>query len=79
MRIIDARSGREMKVGDIVQYPGGGATQLLDARVGLWAAKVRIRTDWHGAPGGYDDRWVDAIVRYTHPSFFLEKIVFIPS
>lgn len=68
-----------MKIGDVVRYPGGETTQLLDAEVGWWSARLLVRTTWHGSPGGYEEQWVEMPVRYTHPSFFLEKIVFIPS
>lgn len=95
MKIIDARSGLEMKVGDVVRYPDGEWTELVSARPGVFSAvatfrrryRDRSRAIWR-ADGTLDDATpfvegvlVDQplIVRWTHPRFFLQHVAFLPS
>lgn len=84
MRIIDANTGTEPKVGDTFVNVVGRHT-LLRVREGLLSAKALFRITY--APDERDpllrgrtvERWVPLQVRYTHPSFFLQKVAFIPS
>lgn len=43
MRVIDARSGKDMKIGDTVEYGDGESTTLLDVYPGLFSASALIR------------------------------------
>lgn len=68
-----------MKVGDTARYHGGDSVQLLDARVGLFSARLHLRVVWHDETGGSSEQWVKMPVRYMHPSFLFQRVVFIPS
>lgn len=89
MRVIDARSGKEMKLGDRVDYPNGEWMRLVDVEPGLFSATAVVETcamhpdDFMSAP---DDRryvrmtqQVPLTVRWLHRSFFLQHVAFIPS
>jgi hypothetical protein len=88
MLVIDARSGREMHVGDTVRYPGGESVTLLEAKPGLLKAMAKLRMvhldyadpELEIAPR-YVTRedWVPLQVRWTHPSYFGKWVGFIPS
>lgn len=41
MKVIDSRSGREVKVGDVVEYPDGEYLRLIDVDQGFfWASAI---------------------------------------
>jgi hypothetical protein len=73
MRVVNSFSGQEVHVGDYFEVPGIGAVQLLRVESGLFSARARYRL-----PGG-ETRWTPLIVRYTHPSYLLQRVGFIPS
>lgn len=71
MRIIDANTGTEVIPGEVFWNINGRMT-LLRVEEGTLSAKGLFQ--W-----GQKKIWVPLKVRYTHPSFFLEKVAFIPS
>lgn len=89
MRVIDARSGSEMKLGDRVDYPHGEWMRLVDVNPGLFSATAVVETnvlhpaDFHSAPS--DRRFVrmtqevPLTVRWFHPKFLFQHVAFIPS
>ena len=78
-KIIDARSGRQVQIGDTIRYHGGETMQLLDVKVGVFTADLLVRSRWHENPGGAVESWVKGPVRYFHPKFLFRRIVFIPT
>lgn len=84
MRIIDARSGKEPKVGETITYPGGEGFELLEIEDRFFSARARVRSfaPAHpdtGAETVSTTGWVPLQVRFTHPSFFLQRVAFVPS
>ena len=85
MKIIDARSGQEMQIGQTISYPGGESVTLLEVEPGIWSARARARTvsrDWSRAADGplvVREDWGPLQVRWTHPAFFLQHVAFFPS
>lgn len=88
MKIIDARSGREVKIGDTVDWGGGEGFTLLDADVGLFSGEACIRqtlrdysmsVDIGRAPLITRTAWVPLAVRWLHPKYLFQHIAFIPS
>jgi hypothetical protein len=81
MKIVDAFTGRVLHVGDVVPSPGGKPWKLLDTRDAFfraWALVSEIPDMGTGAsePG---PRWTELQVRFTHPRYFLQRVVFVPS
>jgi hypothetical protein len=72
VKVIDARSGGVVNVGDVVRYGPDDWWELLTVDEGLFSARARIRSPWTGRGGA----WVPLRVRYTHPAFFLTKVAF---
>jgi hypothetical protein len=73
MRVIDARSGREVSINERVTYPDGEWWHLRDAfPEGFFTAVAYVET-----PRGFAR--VRMPIRYTHPSFFLQRVAFFPS
>lgn len=79
--MIDARSGKEMAVGDAVDYSDGESIVLLEVDPGILRARARVRRVISTWPAGVMTRedWVPLQVRWAHPSFFLRHVAFIPS
>ncbi len=77
MRIIDANTGKEVRVGDTFENVNG-AHQLLSVDEGLFNATASfvVQQSRRHAP---ELVCMPLQVRYTHPSFFLRKVAFIPS
>lgn len=71
MRIIDANTGHEPKIGETFRNVDGYVT-VLEVKEGLLSAKALI--DVNG-----ERRWCPLAVRYTHPGFMFQKVAFIPS
>jgi hypothetical protein len=73
MRIIDAFTGRDVRLGDVVPGPTGEPWQLvaIDDRSPL---KVHIRTR-HLASGR--EQWSPLTMRFLHPSFLFQRIGFV--
>lgn len=72
MKIIDANTGAQIQPGQTFENINGVQT-LLQVKAGLLSARALFRLE-NGALV-----WVPLAVRYTHPSFFLQKVAFIPS
>lgn len=75
MKVVDAHTGREVTVGDTLPIPGGdGYYKVIAITPGLLTARILLASN-HPAFDG----WVPLIVRWTHPSWFLQHVAFIPS
>jgi hypothetical protein len=82
VKVIDARSGQEMKIGDTVRYGQGEYVKLLDTDPGLFSASATLEI-------GYLDprsntltkivRQSPLTVRWLHPSFLFQHVAFINS
>ena len=80
MRIFDTRKGDELAPGASVIYPLYGGRpdpsdyQLLAVEERWFSAVAKIRRL-------SDDVVLNVplVVRFTHPSFFLQKVAFVPS
>lgn len=92
MKIIDARSGQEMVIGQTIAYPDGESLTLLDYEPGLFSASATIRTVSRDLglmpPGPFDvaaaplvtrRTMVPLVVRWFHPRFFGQHVAFVPS
>ena len=93
MRIIDARSGEDVVVGQylknqdatIMLNPDGSRTEvpneegftILQVKEGLFKAEALMKIYYDGR--WHEPQWVPMPVHYLHPSFFLQKIAFVPS
>ena len=78
MRIIDANTGTEVKVGMTFANINGAHT-LLKVKEGLLSAKGLFRSQFDGPRGSVKDIWVPLQVRWTYPGFMFQKVAFIPS
>lgn len=77
VRIIDANTGKEVKVGDTFTNVNG-IHQLLHVDENLFTATAAFLRQVH--PRAEPELvYVPLQVRYTHPSFFGRKVGFIPS
>ena len=88
MKIIDARSGRVVTIGDTVEWGDGEGFTLLDADVGLFSGEAcmrqtlrdySMRVDIGKAPLLTRTAWVPLAVQWLHPRYFLQHVAFIPS
>lgn len=80
MRLIDANSGREVRVG--VPFTNINGRLVIDEiEEGIFNARARYRVLQPASllPLTNDEGWTPLHVRYTHPSFLFEKVAFIPS
>ena len=73
MKLINAFDGKEYRAGDMFPVPGSGVHQILKIEPGIFSARALI-TNLRGKPF-----WLPLQVRWTHPSFFLQHIAFIPT
>jgi len=74
VRIIDARSGADVVVGQTITYPDGEWWILRKFEPGIFKARAFVVGNRIISP-----QWVDMPVRYTHPGFFLQRVAFMPS
>jgi len=85
VKIVDAFTGREVEIGDVVPSPGGRPWKLLDVRDAffrVWALVSEIPdmgSALAGMPPELGPRWMELQVRFTHPRYFLQHIAFVPS
>jgi len=82
MRIIDAFTGRDVCIGDVVPSPGGKPWKLLDVRdkfFRVWALVSRVPDMGVGLPPALEPQWMELQVRFTHPRYFLQRVAFVPS
>lgn len=79
MRVIDARSGRELKPPQRVIYADGDGYEILRVdEEGPFSAIAVIVNNTDGIVGGNCiPRIVKLKVRWTHPRFFLQKVAFV--
>jgi len=79
LRVIDARSGDDVTIGQTVVYPEGSGWTLLSVNDRFFTATARVRS-WDPslgtAPHEHDQ---PLAVRFFHPAFFLQRIGFFPS
>lgn len=72
MRLVDANTGQDMRVGQPVDNVMG--TVVVTAiHGGLFTAVVAYRVDW-GEP-----QMTIVPVRYLHPDFLFQRVAFFPS
>lgn len=67
MKVIDARSGRELKIGDRVDYPDGEYVKLLDYDPGIFMASAWIEL------GLIDHAQDELVLDYLAPVVALTK------
>jgi hypothetical protein len=71
VRLIDANTGHEPKVGETFKNVLGFVT-VLRVKEGIFSAQALV--DVNG-----EKHWWPLVVRYMHPGFMLQRILFIPS
>ena len=90
MKVIDARNGVEVKVGDTVTYFDGSSWTLLSVDPGILSARAYVRSKMKSVCTGFDpsrpnppflvsEYWQPLAVRFTHPKYFGQHIAFFPS
>lgn len=82
MKVIDARSGHEMQIGETISYPEGESITLLEVEPGIFRARVRVRRVvrmWPAHSLETQEARVPLQVRWTHPAFLLQHVAFLPS
>jgi hypothetical protein len=77
MRVIDARTGEEVEVGDTVSYGPDDWWKLIDVEHGWTSAKALVKGQMDGQRFG--PKWLPLKVRFTHPGFFLQRVAFAPT
>ena len=77
MRVIDARSGQEVSVGETIRYAEGDFWTLVDLEHGWTWAHALVVGELHGKRFG--PSWLPLTVRFTHPGFFLQRVAFAPT
>lgn len=73
MKVVNAYSGEEVHVGDMFHVPGVGDCKLVQVQSGPFSGRIK-----YARPDG-STRWSPLVVRYTHPSYMLQRVGFIPS
>lgn len=68
-RIIDAHTGKDVKIGEVYD---GNRVVLIDDRFFIAHALVE-----HVASG--KKHWVQLPVRFMHPSFPFQRVIFLPT
>jgi hypothetical protein len=76
LRVIDARSGDDVEIGQTVVYPDGTGWTLIEIDDRFFTAEARVRT-WDGQKASEHDQQL--AVRFFHPAFFLRRVGFFPS
>lgn len=87
MKVIDTRSGKPITVGQTIEHGDGESVTLLEVEPGLLKARARVSTTFRDLARAVDNpplrviasAWVPLTVRWTHPTFFLEHVGFLPS
>lgn len=102
MKVIDARSGKELVTvlpcPHTGRFPGmdvfargaeptvdhgdGEGVAILAIEAGYLSARACLRTTYRDHTTGRlrtSEAWVPLSVRWTHPSFMLQHVAFIPS
>lgn len=76
MKIVDARTGKEVKPGQAFNSPAGYHYLIHELREHMFSAEVCAT---RASNRGIVQYWQPLVVRYTHPKYFLQKVGFIPS
>lgn len=85
MKILDANTGQEIRRDEPFRNING-VLVLLRTDIGLLKGRALVKhldpkiDDFFGPPrqrGAVE--WVPLVIRYTHPSFFMQKVAFLPS
>jgi len=85
MKIVDANTGQELQVGKPFRNVNGWQA-LIATDIGLMKGRALIKhldpspDAFFGPPlqpGA--EIWTPLVIRYMHPSFFLQKVAFLPS
>lgn len=76
IRVIDARTGDDVEIGQTVAYPDGSGWTLLEIDDGYFTATARVRT--FDAKKAWEHNQPLA-VKFFHPAFFLKRVGFFPS
>lgn len=95
MKVIDCRTGRELQEGDvldltspIVDFETGeiiGETveiyKIIKIKPGIFKASVIADVEYKDRYGNSEKKIkeISLAVRWTHPSFFLQHIAFLPT
>jgi hypothetical protein len=82
MKIIDARTGTEMKIGRKFAYPDRTAVTIIRSDFGLFTWKFYVMSTWIDPKTGSEvgeDGHGEGPVRYLHPSFMFQRVAFFPS
>jgi hypothetical protein len=82
MRVIDARSGKEMRIGDVVTYGEGEKLRLLDIDEGLLSANAVVENTYLDIRTNKlvtQRSQIPLTVRFMHPGFLFQRVAFIPS
>jgi len=74
MRVIDARTGAEVREGSRLAHEPGWTYEILRIHPGILKASATVR---HLESGKVSEQ--PLAVRWTHPSFFLQHVAFVPS
>lgn len=82
MKVIDARSGQTMKVGDVARYPDGEWLRLEAVEGGIFSGRALITScDQNPMTGQMvtKTQYVPLVVRWLHPGFLFQHVGFLPS
>ncbi len=73
MRVIDAYTGREVRIGDNLRDPQGRSWRLMSVEdFGLFDALAHIEIEGR-------DQVVRLHVRLLHPRFLFQRVGFVPT
>ncbi len=76
LRVIDARTGDDVQIGDTVKYPDGSGWKLLE--LDDWFFRVTARVCEFDAKTTHEHDQPLSI-HFFHPAFFLQRVGFFPS
>jgi hypothetical protein len=76
LRVIDARSGNDIEIGQTVEYPDGSGWTLLQIDDWFFTASAHVRSFDTNTTNEHDQ---PLAVRFFHPAFFLRRVGFFPS
>jgi len=93
VKVIDARQGGEVQIGQTVKYPPMGPTFGIDGIVPGTGGEpdsssyTLLGVDEHLLSAEATIQFLESgeiqtvslVVRYLHPGFFLQKVAFVPS
>ena len=82
MRIIDSRTGQEIKIGEPLVYPDHTTVTIRKATFGLCTWKMYGLSTWIDPDTGSEvgeDFHGEGPIRHMHPSFMFRRVAFFPS